>query len=70
MGGGACSVGPPRRPEGQAGARACWNSETVMPSIVGGVRLGELTGPGGTGGIAPRLGRFGPPGTARQGAGA
>ena len=45
-----------------------WNSATVMPSMVGGVRFGLCTGPGGTGGIAPRLGRFGPPGTARHSA--
>ena len=31
--------------------------------MVGGVRFGECKGPGGTGGIAPRFGRFGPPGT-------
>jgi hypothetical protein len=43
-----------------------WNSATVMPSMVGGVRFGLCTGPGGTGGIAPRLGRFGPPGTAQH----
>ena len=34
--------------------------------MVGGVRFGLCTGPGGTGGIAPRLGRFGPPGTAQH----
>eukprot|EP00964_Phaeocystis_antarctica_P136389 scaffold100842_cov72-Phaeocystis_antarctica.AAC.2 len=38
-----------------------------MPSMVGGVRFGLCTGPGGTGGMAPLLGRFGPPGTARHG---
>ena len=38
-----------------------------MPSMVGGVRFGLCTGPGGAGGIAPRLGRLGPPGTVRHG---
>jgi hypothetical protein len=31
-----------------------------------GFGFGLCTGPGGTGGIDPRLGRFGPPGTARR----
>jgi hypothetical protein len=49
----------------RAAGQACWKPVTVKPSMVGGVRFGACSGPGGTGGIAPRCGRFGPPGTAR-----
>ena len=94
----AWSIGSACAAAGEVRQRTRWNSATVIPSMVGGVRFGLCTwfgfglrlglgfgrglglglglgfgfgfglctGPGGTGGIDPRLGRFGPPGTARH----